>query len=83
MQITEQHTAAALATAETRDLNNTPEWLRIKAACRRFDVSRSWLYARLAEGCFKSVSIRKRGAINGVRLISRDSLAAFIEGSGH
>ena len=66
----------------TRQDNNLPEWLRIPAACRRFSVSRSWLYERLAAGDILSRSIRKRGAIRGIRLVNRDSLAAFIESAG-
>lgn len=58
-----------------------PEWLRPSAACRQFSVGRSWLYEHLAAGDILSRSIRKRGAIRGIRLVNRDSLAAFIEGA--
>ena len=71
---------AAQVAAET-SINNLPEWLRPKDACLRFSISRSWLYERLAEGQIKSTCIRRRGAVRGVRLISRDSLAEFIEAS--
>jgi hypothetical protein len=60
---------------------NTPEWLRVPAACQRFGVRRSWLYERISAGDIKSASLRKRGAIRGIRLVSRDSLADFIERS--
>jgi hypothetical protein len=71
-------TGAVQATAENHN-NNSPEWLRIPAACQRFGVGRSWLYLRITNGEIKSASIRQRGAIRGIRLVSRDSLAAFIE----
>jgi Helix-turn-helix domain len=77
-QFYSQNSGAVPCAAET-SINNLPEWLRPKQACQRFGVSRSWLYERLSEGCIKSTCIRQRGAIKGIRLISRDSLAAFIE----
>ena len=61
--------------------NSLPEWLRIPDACNKFSVGRSWLYEEIASGKIASRSLRKRGAIRGIRLISRDSLAAFIEGA--
>lgn len=70
---------APLEGAETQNTNCSPEWLRIPAACQRFGIGRSWLYLRIASGEIKSASIRQRGAIRGIRLVSRDSLAAFIE----
>ncbi|XHR27981.1 MAG: helix-turn-helix transcriptional regulator [Chthoniobacteraceae bacterium] len=79
MQNTTSPTGAATVAAETQNINNLPEWLRIKAACQRFGVSRSWLYVRIASGQIKSRCLRQRGAIKGIRLISRDSLALFIE----
>jgi hypothetical protein len=68
-----------------RDLNcdltsAKPEWLRIPEAVRIFGIGRSTLYVLISEGKVKSRSLRRRGAIKGIRLISYDSLAAFIEG---
>lgn len=67
--------------AGTQNINNLPEWLRVPAACQRFGVSRSWLYERIGSGRIKSTCLRERGKVKGIRLISRDSLAAFIEAS--
>ena len=61
---------------------NPPEWLRIPAALQAFSVGRSWLYERIAAGDVLSRSIRQPGKVKGIRLINRDSLAAFIEGAG-
>jgi hypothetical protein len=56
-----------------------PEWLRVPEAVRIFGIGRSTLYALIQEQKIKSCSLRKRGAIRGIRLISYDSLSAFIE----
>ncbi len=56
-----------------------PEWLRIPEAVRLFGISRSTLYTLIQDGKIKSASIRHRGALRGIRLISFDSLAAFVE----
>jgi len=42
-------------------------------------IGRSSLYELIREGKIKSVSIRKRNAIRGIRLISADSLNQFLE----
>ena len=57
-----------------------PEWLRVPEAVRVFGLSRSALYELISAREIKSVCLRKRGAVRGVRLISYDSLAEFIEG---
>ena len=57
----------AVPCAAELQLNNLPEWLRPKDACKRFGVSLSWLYQRLAEDRFKSTSLRNRGAVKGIR----------------
>ena len=58
-----------------------PEWLRIPEATRVFGPCRSGLYEMIAAGLIKSTVLRKRGATRGIRLISYDSLAAYIENS--
>ncbi len=42
-------------------------------------LSRSLLYELIADGSIKSACIRRRNAQRGTRLVSADSLAAFIE----
>ncbi len=56
-----------------------PEWLRIPDAIRLFGIGRSSLYELIGEGKIRSASIKKRGNIRGVRLISVASLEAFLE----
>jgi len=56
-----------------------PEWLRVPEAVRICGIKRSTLYMLMGDGKIKSRSLRNRGAVQGIRLISYDSLAAFIE----
>jgi hypothetical protein len=55
------------------------EWLRVKEACEYSRMSKAALYARLNRGLIKSVSLKERGQVKGTRLISFDSLRAFLE----
>lgn len=56
-----------------------PEWLRPKDIPKYFGVGRSKTYELIASGKVKSVSLRKRGQKHGTRLVSYDSLAAYLE----
>lgn len=56
-----------------------PEWLRVHHVPPFFGIGRSKLYELIAEGKIKSASLRKRGQVNGTRLINYDSLAEYIE----
>jgi helix-turn-helix protein len=59
--------------------NLKPEWLRINAAIQIFGLSRSKLYELIADRKIKSFCLRERNRIEGVRLISFDSLSEFLE----
>ena len=56
-----------------------PEWLRIPDAIRVSGIGRSSLYNAIKSREIKSVCVRKRNCIRGIRLISSDSLSAYIE----
>jgi hypothetical protein len=56
-----------------------PEWLRIPDAVRLSGLGRSTIYNLLGSGCLKTVVVRKRGCQRGIRLISADSLSAYIQ----
>ncbi|MEX2581197.1 MAG: helix-turn-helix domain-containing protein [Verrucomicrobiales bacterium] len=56
-----------------------PEWLRIVEACEYARVSKPVIYDWMNKGWIKNVSLRQRGQIKGVRLVSFDSLRAFLE----
>jgi hypothetical protein len=61
------------------DTNSKPEWLRIPAAIEIFGLRRSLLYSLIQDGLIKSACVRRRGNVRGVRLISYDSLADYVE----
>jgi hypothetical protein len=56
-----------------------PEWLRISDACRVSGLGRSLLYQHLKAGRIKSVCLRQRNKVRGIRLVNTDSLRSFIE----
>ena len=56
-----------------------PEWLRIPDAIRFSGLGRSSLYELMKKGKVKSVCLRKRNCIRGIRLVNAESLNAFIE----
>ena len=56
-----------------------PEWLRIPEAVRRFGLGRSTIYELIRNREIKTALIRKRGNTRGIRIISTDSLRAFVE----
>jgi hypothetical protein len=59
-----------------------PEWLRVPAATRISSLSRTQLFTGIAEGRLKSVHLKRPGAKKGIRLISFDSLMAYVESFG-
>lgn len=75
-----QHVVAANHVA-VQQLNNNlkPEWLRVPQAVELFPFCRSELYKLIAEQKIRSTCLRKRGALRGIRIISYDSLAAYVE----
>jgi len=80
MNSPESHAGAATHAANHPAKQNLkPEWLRIPEAVRIFGVSRSTLYEWISAGAIKSTALKKRGALRGIRLLSFDSLAAYIE----
>lgn len=66
----------------TQSQNIRPEWLRLPKPGQRCPASglcRSYLHTLVRDGKVKTSSIRERGRKTGIRLISYDSLMAFIE----
>jgi hypothetical protein len=55
------------------------EWLRVSEAVAYSRLSKPKLYDLINRELIKSVSLRERGQIKGTRLISFDSLRAFLE----
>ena len=61
----------------------TPEYLRIAEAVRLFGIGRSTLYSLISNRSVASRVIKtNRHNVSGIRLISVESLRAFIESSG-
>jgi excisionase family DNA binding protein len=56
-----------------------PEWLRPKQVPHYFGIGRTMIYQLIAENKIRSVSMRKRGQRHGTRLISYDSLSAYLD----
>lgn len=56
------------------------EFLRIPDAVKFSGLSRGVLYRLISEGRLKSKSLRSKGAIRGVRLISKDAIRECING---
>ena len=54
-------------------------WLRVEEAARTRGISRSILYEFIRDGKVKSSLLRKKGNVRGIRLISAESLDAYIE----
>jgi helix-turn-helix protein len=56
-----------------------PKWLRMPAACRYSGLSRSILYRLINDGRIKSVCVRDRNKLRGVRLIAAESIDRYLE----
>jgi predicted DNA-binding transcriptional regulator AlpA len=57
------------------------EWLRVKEATAYCGISKPALYDLMNRGLIRNCSLKQRGQIKGTRLISFDSLRAFLEGN--
>lgn len=55
-----------------------PEWIRPADVRQLFGISRSACYELISSGVIRSCSLRKRGRARGVRLVSYDSLCAYL-----
>lgn len=56
-----------------------PEWVRAGDVRKIFGISRSHIYELIKDNEVSSTVIRKRGNKTGIRLISYDSIAAWIK----
>jgi hypothetical protein len=63
-----------------RSMPLMPIWLRIPDAVRVSGVGRSSLYKFIRTGQIKSVVLRDRNKVRGIRLVNAASLDSFIEG---
>lgn len=54
------------------------EWLRPRQVVAQYNFGRTFLFSLIAEGVIRSVSLKKRGGVRGIRLISRASLDGYL-----
>jgi hypothetical protein len=71
--------SAATAVSDNSQPQPRPEWMRVKEACAFSCLSKPKLYDLMNRGHIKSVALKERGQIKGTRLVSIDSLRAFLE----
>lgn len=57
------------------------EWMRLPSKGRDpvFGLSRPWYYDAIKKGLIRSASLRRKGALTGVRLVNVASVRAYIE----
>jgi hypothetical protein len=63
----------------TEITTRAPKWLRVPGAVKYSGISRSRLYELMGEGQIKSVCVRSKGNIRGIRLLSAESIDNFLE----
>ncbi len=66
--------------------NNTttdrPRFARVDAVTQAYGFSRGYLYKLLNAGTVKSLCVRDRGNVRGIRFVSVESLEEFIANTG-
>jgi len=77
--IREQPRDKDLVPFSTTTAKALPEWLRIKEAVAYSRLSKTKLFDLIKRGLIKSVSLKERGMVRGSRIVSGDSLRAFLE----
>ena len=65
----------ALTLAELQ--STEPEYERIPAICRRFGVSRPFVFNSFHQGV-KSIHLKRPGAVKGIRLVNVKSMREFL-----
>jgi hypothetical protein len=77
-----QKAAAAAANFTTQPVAATwgadPEFVDLVGLRERFGIRRSLAYLLIEDGAIKSVSLRRKGALKGKRLVSVASVRKFL-----
>jgi hypothetical protein len=73
-------TTATLIQATARCEPLKPEWVRIPDAMKFSGIGRSRLYQLIGAGRVRSVCLRERQKVRGIRLVSVKSLHDYIAG---
>jgi hypothetical protein len=71
---------AALDSMQAPGHQDHDDWLRVRQVVAHYNVGRSFVYTLLRDGVLKSVSLKRRGCIRGIRLISRASFEDYLSG---
>lgn len=71
----------ASAASEIPPISTAPisDWIRVAEACKFARISKPLLYSWMERGLIKNVSLRERGRVKGLRLVSLASLQSFLE----
>lgn len=57
----------------------TPEWIRIPQVTLLFGLSRSHVFAKIADRTLESVHVKRPGAEKGIRLVKIESIRRYLE----
>jgi hypothetical protein len=78
--VKETLTTSSVPSDLTSALGNplTSDWMRTKPFKELYGIGNSFLYSLIQQGILRSVSLKKRGNIRGIRLISRSSFEEYL-----
>ncbi len=58
--------------------SNPIQWLRVKDVVATYHIGRTTVFSLIRSGVIRSVSLKSKGNIRGIRLISRTSFDEFL-----
>lgn len=58
--------------------SNPSEWLRVKEVVALYRIGRTTVFSLMRSGIIRSVSLKNKGNIRGIRLISRTSFDEYL-----
>jgi len=57
---------------------NPSEWLRVKNVAAMYNIGRTTVFSLIRSGDIRSVSLKKRGNLRGIRLIEKTSIDEYL-----
>ena len=76
--MTASEIADSIKTAERNPAILEPEFLRPREVYERYRLKRGFLYALMKRGKIRSVVLRERGKMRGVRLVVHESVRDYV-----